>query len=672
MFLKQLNIALIMELFLINLNSLENLNDIYQSALKSWFDGRIDDAIGGLEYVVYNSTDPSLTLQCGKDLVTLLNEKGENSVAIAYIDKLLALKNDDDFLLFEKAYSQILLNDMIKAKKTLDDVLSVTPDEDRIYLSKFLKSIIESKISGYEKAAKEIEVVHKNYKPLLASSSYLLSKYFKPSKKMIAINFLKDSLVYDSKNIQALIDLAEIYEETKYYTQSWQAYFTLREFEGKESYADEKSKKLIKKVNKSPDDLLFWSRIAWPLHDKPIPITNPTQIRIALYSDKSYYHHYLTSFYIISNSDFDIAEISPQRRFQAKKNMQYQIFYDIANRQIEIKDNFKNTLFVIRRSFEIKPQNPGGVTLIKSPKFKEDVFGVNRGDREVSGKILVEFSTNGMRLINHTYIEHILPSIVQTIEGPKDDEKVIEAVGTVVRTMLLNRLNPKSDYDITDSHEKLEFKGLQFKNEKISEILSQTKSILKKANQLYPADYTINTANIINSIPYSDSSFPKILTPSSLKEWLLFDITKKPSYSTPLNSLEISNINWLLILKPYWIEERINKHYKIGKIRNIIVLKRDSIGRVKSIKIEGTANNVIIEGEKEINKYLAAGTLRSNLFIIMQIKKNKYPEFFILKGAGTGNFSGLCLNGADYLAKNMNYNYIQILKFYFPDSHIEK
>lgn len=658
--------------FLNQVSSLENLNDIYLSSIKSWLNGRIDDAIGGFEYIVHNSTDTTLTIQAGKDLITLLNDKGENSVALAYADKLLTLKNDDDFLLFEKSYSQILLNDMIKAKKTLDDILSITSDDDRIYTSRFIKSIIESKITGYEKATKEIEVVYKNYKPLLASSSYLMSEYIKPFKKMASINFLKDSLTYDSKNIQALIDLAQIYEETKYYTQSWQAYFTLREFEGKNSYADEKTKKLIKKINKSPDELFFWSRIAWPLHDKPLPITNQNQIRIALYCDKSYQRPPLLSFYIVSNSEFEITEFNSNRKFQGKKNMQYQIFYDISNRQIEIKDNFQNTLFVMRRGFEIKPKTPGGITLIKSPKFRDEVFGLNRGDREISGKILVEFSPEGMKLINHTYIDHIIPSIIQTIEGPKDNDTVIQTLGIIIRTMLLRKLNPNLEYDILDNEEKLEFKGLQFEKEKTAKILNQTKYILKKAKELYPADYTINTANIINGKPLSDSSFPQNLTPSTLKEWLFFDITKKISYSTPLNSSEISNISWLVILKPQWIEERINRTHKIGKIKNIFVLKRDNIGRVNSIKIEGTANNLIIEGEKEINKYLAAGTLRSNLFVIMQIKKGKFPEYFIIKGSGSGNFSGLCLYGADYLAKNMNYNYLQLIKYYFPDATVSE
>lgn len=668
-FLKTLSVVVIA----FNLSAYEDLSSIYEEGISAWLDGRIDDAIGSFEYIVHNSTDQVLTLSAGDDLIVLLNEKGEHTLALAYADKLLAIDENNVSILFEKAYSYILLNDFIKAKEILDNISSITSDPDRIYFARFLKALVESYLSGYDKAIKEMEAVYKFYPPLLPASSYLLSQYIKPFKKMASINFLKDALTYEPRNIQALIDLAQIYEETKYYTQSWQAYFTLREMEGIDSYADKKAKKLIKKINKPEDELFFWSRLGWPLHQQPLKTQGMTPIRIALYSDSQGYQPYLISFYLISNSDFEIVDVGFPRRFQAKKNMQYQLFYNTSNRQIEIRDNYSNVLYTTRRSIQIKSQTPGSVFLIKSPKFNDKITGINRGDREVSGWLDISFSTQGMKMINHSYLEHILPSIVQNIEGPKSEEDSLKAIVITARTMLFKKLNPSKDYDITDKEEYLEFKGLQFEKEKILKAVSETQDlILKKDGQIYSAGYSINTANIVNSKPDSLSTFPKRLTPSSLKNWLLFDIIKNPLYSTPQDPLELSNISWWIILKPYWIEERINSRYKVGKIKDIIVLKRDHIGQVTSIKIEGTANNLIIEGEREVNRYLAAGSLRSNLFIVKKIKKRRFPEFFIIKGAGTGRFTGLCIYGADYLAKNMGFNYIQILRYYFPDATVAK
>ncbi len=658
--------------FLFNLTSFsfENLSEIYTQGVKQWLSGRIDDAVGSFEYIVHNSTDNNLTLKAGKDLITLLNAKGENSVALAYSEKLLAINNHDPYLLFEKAYSQMLLGDYVKAEKSFDDLLTITDDEDILYLSRFFKSLVKSKLSGYEKAIVEVEGVLKNYKPLLAPSSYLLSIYYKPYKKMSSINFLKDALSYDPKNIQGVIDLAEIYEETKYYPQAWQAYYTLREMEGINSYADIKAKKLIKKINADPNNLFFWSRIAWPVHDKPLSTQQLTPIRIAIYTDRDKKIYPLTSFYMISNSDFEIKDANG-RKFQGKKNMQYAVVYQAEVRQTDIKDNYSTVLFSTRKSFEIKPHTSGGIVLIKSPKIKNDPAGVNKGDMELSGSLSVDVSSEGMRLINHSFIEHILPAIVQTIAGPKKDNEAIKSIIITLRTMLLRKLNKTQDYDMTDCEELIEFKGLQFEKQSLRQLSEETKNIvLTKNSQLYPASYSINTANIINSIPDSSSSFPPQISPSSVDEWLFFNILKKTSYSTPLDPVELSNISWMLVLKPLWIEERLNTKYKIGKIKNIIILKRDNIGKVISLKIEGSAGDAIIEGEKEVTRYIAAGSLRSNLFTLRQVRKNRFPEFFILKGAGTGNFSGLCIYGADYLARNMNWDYKQILKYYFPDANL--
>ncbi|MCX7648413.1 MAG: hypothetical protein N2Z60_07370, partial [Elusimicrobiales bacterium] len=98
------------------------------------------------------------------------------------------------------------------------------------------------------------------------------------------------------------------------------------------------------------------------------------------------------------------------------------------------------------------------------------------------------------------------------------------------------------------------------------------------------------------------------------------------------------------------------------------VLKRDEFGIVKSIRVDGTAANAEINGEEEIKRLLSGSTLRSNLFYIRPIMKGKFPEFFIIKGVGTGNFTGLCVYGANYLSKNMGYNYKQLLKHYFPNA----
>ena len=127
-----------------------------------------------------------------------------------------------------------------------------------------------------------------------------------------------------------------------------------------------------------------------------------------------------------------------------------------------------------------------------------------------------------------------------------------------------------------------------------------------------------------------------------------------------------SDVYWTLLLKPRWIESRLNRSVKIGYIRTIIPLARDAAGRVKAVRVDGTAGSTVLEGNGPIAAALGAGALRSGIFSIRPVFKGKRPDFFILRGIGTGDGDGLCVLGARGMAKARGAKYREILKHYFP------
>ena len=659
-------------LVLFSTNPYEDLNKIYEGAINSWFEGRISEAIGDLEYIVSYSTNDDLTIKAGKDLIVLLNETNENSLALAYINKLKAFLPNDPYLEFEKMWAEYNLSKYKHALDTSQNIIGYTTDEEVIYFTRFISSLIDINVGGYESSIDELQSIYKNYPSLLAISAYSLAlNYEKIKKRLNAINFLKESLIYDPQNIEAMISLAELYEKVSYYLPAFQAYLTVRELDYLNDFFNKKVDKLMKKTNKNPDDIFYWSRLGWPIHNEPLKARTPkTSLKIMLYSDAEYNQSYLGSFYFISNSDFDVYDSVLGKVFTGKKNMMYSVKYIKSNRIFEIRDNANSRIRSTRKNFNIKLKSENGVMLIKSPTFEKDYYGVNKGDREITTALEVETSTSGMILKNKTYLEYILPSIVSTIKAQKENEEFIKALSVVVRTMLKREIKER-DGVIPDSLKDLEFKGIQFEKENIVSLANQTANevILKDGN--YYASYCLNAAGKTIDGVNDNSSKPNILTPYSIFKWITFDFFKKNINSIPDDKLKLSDINWTIILKPKWIEDRVNKLYKVGKIKRIYVLKRDRFGLVRSIKIEGTAGSVIIEGKDEVNRFLSAQTLRSNMFWIRAVMKGRFPDFFIIKGVGTGNFSGMCLYGANYLAQNMGYNYKQILRHYFPNSTIK-
>ncbi len=657
---------------------IEDLNKIYSNAIKLWNNGQIQDSIGALEYIVYNSTDDKLILKAGKDLVVLLNDTGENSLALGYIEKLKAIQKNDPYLQLEKVWALFSLNKYKEAADNIDEIFTFTADEDIIYFSRFLKSLILSKLSGYEKAIDELQTVYKKYPPLLASSAYTASEFYaRMKKRLYAINMIKDSLVYDPQNIQALIDLAHIYEDSGYFLPSLQSFYTLKEIDYTNPYFSNKTRKLAKKINKKPDNLFFYSRIAWPVHDKPLTDRNSdTPLKISLYSDINQNPSYLSSFYFITNVDFEIYDSVLGKTYSGKKNMQYNMEYIKSNRIFELKDNSKSKVYSTRNNFEIRLKEKNGVILIKNPEINEEFVGVNKGDIEISGNLEILVSTSGMKLYNKSYLEHILPSVVSLINIPKDNKdnyELIKALTVIVRTYFIKQLENK-DYIYYDLLPDYKFKGLQYEKQIFVDAARDTQKevLIDKYGKLYNVSYSINSGGKTKKGVDDNSTKPDILTPFNLYRWIYFDFTKKMVYSIPQNQEDISRAWWIIVLKPKWIEDRVNRYYKLGNIKNIYVLKRDEFGIVKSIKIEGSASNVIIEGEDEVNRFLAGGSLRSNLFYLRQINKGKFPEFFILRGIGTGKFDGLCIDGSYYLSKNIGYTYTSLLKHYFPDGSLKK
>jgi peptidoglycan hydrolase-like amidase len=133
-----------------------------------------------------------------------------------------------------------------------------------------------------------------------------------------------------------------------------------------------------------------------------------------------------------------------------------------------------------------------------------------------------------------------------------------------------------------------------------------------------------------------------------------------------------ADVSWMLMLKPKWIENRLNRTGKVGYLKSLTVLKREAGGNVLSLRADGTAGSLVLEGFDAISQALAAGTLRSPLFTIRPVFRGKYPDYFLLRGMGTGEGRGYCVLGGHGMAKNLGSRYGEILLHYFPNYRIKK
>ncbi|MDA8132751.1 MAG: hypothetical protein M0011_14710 [Elusimicrobia bacterium] len=647
----------------------EDLGKTYSDAAAQWLDGRPEDAVGALKYVVYRSSDQALATAALRDLAVLLAEDGKNGEALAYLAKGEILSPEDFYIHFEKGWNLLGLEKYQDARASFEKALTLTADQDLTSQARLGMAMAEAELGGPAASIDDLHSVYGRYPYLLSPAAQLISENLvRLKKRPHALNFIKEALTYDPRNIQAEIDLAGLYDDSDYQTQAWQTYYTLSDLDPEDGYFAAKERKFRKYVKGKLDDLLYWARLAWPAHKHPVP-QNGAKIKLGLYADKNGVPAVVKSFRFISVSDFNIIDTRLGQVAGGRGGMQWTVSYDETNRIYEIRDSMNSVAHSTRNSLRIVPKVPGSVILIKNPDLG-DAHGINRSDKEVSGELLALVKEKGFWLIDETALETLVSPVSAHLAGTSRLPEQLKAIAVVVRTRLTRLARQLShdsrEYNLCDSAHCLPFLGLQTENSVSAKAAADTAGeTLSSGGALAPAalhkacgGFTSSGAND------GGRPLPK-LTPFTLYDYTL---RAPPDGLLCLaeDKTESSDVYWTLLLQPRWIEDRVNRIKKVGYIKAIVPLARNADGKIRAIRIDGTAGSAQVEGREEISFVLGAGAVRSAFFSIRPVFKGKYPRFFMLRGIGTGDGDGLCLLGSRGMAKSLGSKYRDILSHYFP------
>lgn len=658
------------------LHAEENLLKPLGEAFGAWADGRPEDAAGSLKYVAFRSSDTVLTLAAIKELSVILAELGKNQEAIAYLAKAEVLAPEDPYLAFEKGWNFLSLENHVEARSAFERAITLTGEADVVNQARFGLALAEAHLGGPAEAAASLQTIYQKYPYLLSPAAEVISAQYEVLKKrQHSIDFLKEALTYDPRNIQAEIDLARLYDESGYYVPAWQTYYTLSELDPDDGFAARKAAKLAKHVAGKLDNLLYWNRLSWPAHTKPLDYADKNLIRVGLFSDAKNEPALLTEFSFIANTAFSITDSRLGPVGGGPARMQWNVKYNPLNKIYEVKDNMGSVIHSTRNSFRLAPKTAGGIILIKNPEPVAQ-RGVNRGDREVAGELNIVVKEKGFRLVNTVPLETPVPSIVTARAGGSRLLEELKALAVVARSKLVHLKNAKPhedrDYDICDSPHCVAFPGLQTENESAVKAAETTRGeVLSRHGTPVDGDFHTACGGFTEEGVSDNGRAPGRLTPFNI-----YHLTLKAPPDDLLCLAEdkttASDVAWTLLLEPKWIENRVNRLAKIGYIRSMMVLKRRPNGKVESLRIEGTAGSTVLEGFDAISRTLTSGTLRSPLFTMRPIFRGKYPKYFLLRGIGTGSGRGYCLLGGHGMAKSFGSKYTDILKHYFPYYKIMK
>ena len=167
-----------------------------------------------------------------------------------------------------------------------------------------------------------------------------------------------------------------------------------------------------------------------------------------------------------------------------------------------------------------------------------------------------------------------------------------------------------------------------------------------------------------------------LTTEEGAREWIMgnpeafCNTNDKKILSQVLNDYDQETIDfyrWKVVYSQDELTALVARHApQLGKIIDLIPLKRGVSGRIYELKIVGTKKTLTIGKELEIRKWLSNSHLYSSAFVV-----EKDGDTFTLYGAGWGHGVGLCQIGAAVMATK-GYTYKEILAHYYPNTTIKQ
>ncbi len=372
-------------------------------------------------------------------------------------------------------------------------------------------------------------------------------------------------------------------------------------------------------------------------------------------------------------SDFEV--IDQQSGDHLLKGIKESFYSLVFNKKanIQLKDYQGNVLLTdLDKPFLIKNKSENSVITIFDIPIGRGDFWANWCDQQYRGIIEVVPDNNGFRLINSVNLEEYLYGVLPSEMPANWPKQALCTQAIAARSWAIKNKtrHSRQGFNFCNTVHCQVYKGVGAETRLTNQAVDETAGIiLVSGNQPIDIFYSNNCGGytqdgVIDAVSL-DFSFP--LSPLELELWL----TTEPDTFCNLKEANPVNFRWARCYKREQLQAVLGlSGIDIGEPLEIIPQKRARSGHLISIKIKGTKGSRVIVGENNIRKIL--GNLRSSVFKIeTKFNQRNLPVEFIFYGGGFGHGRGLCQSGVKGMALK-GYNYLEILKHYYPDAEIKK
>jgi SpoIID/LytB domain protein len=321
--------------------------------------------------------------------------------------------------------------------------------------------------------------------------------------------------------------------------------------------------------------------------------------------------------------------------------------------------------------------------IVKRVEYARGFAWAGMADRQYRGALEISLHEGGLKIVNIVNLEEYLYSVVPSEMMVSFPEEALEAQAILARSYALatartNRPHESAGYDLCDGQHCQVYSGASNEYAKTTKAVDGTRGVVlshcgEVARPLYHSTcgghtQTAAELNGWGDAPYlagvvdgpEGTGFPS--SPLGLERW----IKSAPEvYCNRAGKEPGPEFRWLRIIPAVFLQEKLDRQFDIGELREVSVLRRNSSGYANSLLVTGEKGSVRLVKEGEVRRFLGVGPLRSGLYWL-ETKRDAVgkPDEFVVYGGGWGHGVGMCQIGAGEMARR-GLSHAEILAHYY-------
>lgn len=653
-----------------------------EQANRFYFGGQPEQALQAYRAVL--NSNPSV--EAALNAATVAQELGRHKEAIAILEQARKRRLGGPGLLVQLAWARLNEGDVDAARKLFEQAAAGEQPDPYAELGHAM-ALIDLNQAG--PAAEQLRALTTDM-PKMASAHYLLGVALeKLGANEPAVTSYEDAIKADSHFVEVRARLAALLERMKRYDEAWRQY-------ARTSYVYESQAamsgmdRLSSRITKKPQEILPPRRI-----DAFTPIPPVSQvgtmgiIRVGIGTDAGGAPTAKKTISFRTSQPFTIFEVKTATEIARGEGHDVWTIQMNADGSADIVDSRgqPRAQFHEKILLRLADRNTG-TTILNTLSYSPGTAWGGMSDREFRGdfEIVADKKLKRLIVINIVTVEEYLYGVLAAempvawpLEALKAQAVMARNVG-VLRSRTLH-LHKKYGYDLCDDQHCQVYAGVGVESEKVRTAVDATRGRLLMFNgEICHTVFSSNCGGMTqrgSQAGWGDVKYwtsvsdarPGVRLPSSPWEWRHWMQQQPDLYCAASQYVSNGEYRWVRIIPADMIAEKLSGKRKIGRVKQIHILKRATSGRVQRLQIVGSKNEIILTREFEIRKYLGLNSLRSDMFVVDTVVRDNKTQAFIFYGAGWGHGVGFCQSGASGRAED-GASYEEILSGYFPGSNL--